>query len=193
VSAGIWSQGFSEVCGIRLQISDFRFQISDFSQVFSMKFLDPLDTLSDPTLVNAQTGTVIASSVEVARTSAARRQGLLGREGLPAGSALVITRCNAIHTMGMQFAIDVAFVDADGCVRKIVHRLRPRRIAIAPRASTVIELAAGQLDPGCLSVGDRVYLAPRSGAVPVAGTAEVSERGPSARQMTAASVMARLG
>jgi len=158
-----------------------------------MKFLDPLETLSDPTLVNAQTGTVIASSVEVARTSETRRRGLLGREGLPTGSALVITRCNAIHTMGMQFAIDVAFVDADGRVRKIVHRLRPRRIAIAPRAWAVIELAAGQLGPDCLNVGDRVYLAPRSSDVPGAGTAEVSERRPSTRLLTAASVVARFG
>lgn len=152
-----------------------------------MKFLDPLETLSDPTLVNAQTGAVIASSVEVARTSATRRRGLLGREGLPTGSALVITRCNAIHTMGMQFAIDVAFVDADGCVRKIVYRLRPRRIAIAPRAWAVIELAAGGLGPDCLRVGDRVYLAPRSSDVPEPGTDDVSERHPPTRRMAAAS------
>jgi len=152
-----------------------------------MRFLDPLETLSDPTLVNAQTGAVIATSVEVARTSATRRRGLLGREGLPTGSALVITRCNAIHTMGMQFAIDVAFVDADGCVRKIVHRLRPRPIAIAPRARAVIELAAGELRPDRLRVGDRVYLAPRPSDVPEAGTDEVSERGPSTRRMAAAS------
>ena len=125
-----------------------------------MRFLDPLDTLSDPALVNAQTGAVIAGSVEVARTSAARRRGLLGREGLPRGSALLITRCNAIHTIGMQFAIDVAFVDRDGCVRKIVRGLPPRRIAIAPRAWVAIELAAGELQPDRLHLGDRVYLAP---------------------------------
>ena len=125
-----------------------------------MKFLEPLETLSDPTLVNAQTGAVIAASLEIARTSATRRRGLLGREGLPPGTALVITRCNAIHTIGMQFAIDVAFVDAEGCVRKIVRRLRPRRIAIASRAWAAIELAAGELKPDCLRVGDRVYLAP---------------------------------
>ena len=152
-----------------------------------MKFLDPLETLSDPTLVNAQTGAVIATSVEVARTSATRRRGLLGREGLPTGSALVITRCNAIHTMGMQFAIDVAFVDADGCVRKIVYRLRPRRIAIAPRAWAVIELAAGDLHPDRLGVGDRVCLAPRSIDVPDTGTDDVSEPPPSAQRMAAAS------
>jgi len=82
-------------------------------------------------------------------------------------------------------------VDGDGCVRKIVHRLRPRRIAIAARAWAVIELAAGQLGPDCLNVGDRVYLAPRSSDMP-AGAAEVSERRPSPRQLAAAGVMARL-
>jgi uncharacterized protein len=152
-----------------------------------MKFLDPLETLSDPTLVHAQTGAVIATSVEVARTSATRRRGLLGRQGLPPGSAIVITRCNAIHTIGMQFAIDVAFVDADGCVRKIVYRLRPRRIAIAPRAWAVIELAAGQLHPDRLHVGDRVYLAPRSSDVPEAGTDDASKRRSSTLRMAAAS------
>jgi hypothetical protein len=133
-----------------------------------MTFLDPLEALSDPTLVNAQTGAVIATAVEIARTSATRRRGLLGREGLPTGSALVITRCNAIHTIGMQFAIDVVFVDKNGCVRKIVYRLRPRRIAIAPRAYAVIELAAGELTPDRLRVGDRVSLAPRACEAPEA-------------------------
>ena len=152
-----------------------------------MKFLDPLETLNDPTLVHAQTGAVIATSVEVARTSATRRRGLLGRKGQPHGSAIVITRCNAIHTIGMQFAIDVAFVDAEGCVRKIVYRLRPRRIAIAPRASAVIELAAGELHPGRLHVGDRVYLAPRSSDAPEAGTDTASKPRPSTLRMAAAS------
>ena len=151
-----------------------------------MKFLEPLETLSDPRLVHAQTGAVIATSVEVAQTSATRRRGLLGRRGLPPGSAIVITRCNAIHTIGMQFAIDVAFVDADGCVRKIVYRLRPRRIAIAPRAWAAIELAAGELHPDRLHVGDRLYLAPRSSDVPEAGAGGRATRHPSTLGVAAA-------
>jgi uncharacterized membrane protein (UPF0127 family) len=127
------------------------------------RFLEPLEALSAiaaPTIVNARTGAVVATSAEVARTSRERRRGLLGRSGLPGGSALIIARCNAIHTIGMQFAIDVAFVDAQGCVRKIVYRLPPCRIAISPRARVTIEFAAGELEARALRVGDRLTLAP---------------------------------
>jgi hypothetical protein len=127
------------------------------------RFLEPLDALSAiaaPAIVNARTGAVVATSAEVARTSSERRRGLLGRSGLPGGSALIIARCNAIHTIGMQFAIDVAFVDARGCVRKIINRLPPYRIAISPRARVTIEFAAGELEASALRVGDRLTLAP---------------------------------
>jgi uncharacterized membrane protein (UPF0127 family) len=112
-------------------------------------------------LVNARTETVLASSVEVARTSAARRRGLLGRNELPRGSALVISRCNAIHTIGMRFAIDVAFVDSGGRVKKIVTGLPPWRIAVSPLASMAIEFTAGVLQPDVLRVGDWLYLVPQ--------------------------------
>ncbi len=127
------------------------------------RFLEPLAALSAvaaPAIVNARTGAVIATSAEVARTSSERRRGLLGRNGLPGGSALIIARCNAIHTIGMRFVIDVAFVDAQGCVRKIVYRLPPRRVAISPRARVTIEFAAGELEASALRVGDRLTLAP---------------------------------
>jgi uncharacterized membrane protein (UPF0127 family) len=131
-----------------------------------MRFLEPLEprgalaSIAALAIVNARTGAVVATSAEVARTSSDRRRGLLGRSGLPGGSALVISRCNAIHTIGMQFAIDVAFVDANGCVRKIVYRLPPRRIAISPGARVTIEFAAGELEARALRVGDLLSLAP---------------------------------
>lgn len=128
-----------------------------------MHFLDPLATLAEPAIVNAQTGALVASSVEVAQTSAARRKGLLGRTELPRGSALVISRCNAVHTIGMRFPIDILFVDAQGRVRKVVYGLGPRRIAFSPGARLAIEFAAGELPPHRLQVGDRVYLGPLSG------------------------------
>jgi uncharacterized membrane protein (UPF0127 family) len=116
-------------------------------------------------LVNERTGATVASAVEIADTSAKRRRGLLGRDHLPSGSALVLTRCNAIHTIGMRFPIDVAFVDSKGRVRKVVHALGPWRMAISPLAVSAIELAAGELRDG-LQVGDRIQLVPHVEALP---------------------------
>lgn len=109
-------------------------------------------------LINARTGTPLAESVELADTSAARRRGLLGRDGLPSGAALVLTPCNAVHTIGMRFAIDVAFVDGRGVVRRIVRELRPWRMAVSPFASMAIEFGGGELRRAALRVGDRLYL-----------------------------------
>ena len=53
-------------------------------------------------------GTVLAS-VEVARSRAARRKGLLGRDGID--GALLLTPARSVHTLGMRFDIDVAFLD----------------------------------------------------------------------------------
>jgi uncharacterized membrane protein (UPF0127 family) len=125
-----------------------------------MSFVDELSGgTSQPAIVNERTGRILASTVEVARTSAARRKGLLGRDELPYATALVISRCNAVHTIGMRFAIDVAFVDSRGQIRKIVNDLGPWRMAMSPFASTTIEFPAGSLDDQAARVGDRLIVA----------------------------------
>jgi uncharacterized membrane protein (UPF0127 family) len=107
-------------------------------------------------LLNARTGAALANSVELAMTSAERRKGLLGRDAMTPGSALVITRCAAVHTFWMRFPIDVAFVDSSGIVKKVVEDLGPWRMAGALFASTAIEFPAGTLKGGTLRAGDRV-------------------------------------
>ena len=72
-----------------------------------------------------------------------RLVGLLGRAGLPADQALLITPCNNIHTFFMRFAIDVVFLDRDGVIVAIVPHLRPWRIAMARAAHACLELDAG--------------------------------------------------
>jgi len=56
----------------------------------------------------------------------------------------------------MRFAIDAVFCDRDLRVVKVVHGLRPWRMAAARGAKTVIELAAGSADG--LEAGDRLEL-----------------------------------
>ncbi|MEQ1897734.1 MAG: DUF192 domain-containing protein [Vicinamibacterales bacterium] len=120
-------------------------------------FLRPLVASAEAStrqLVNVRTGFRIATRVETAFDSASRRQGLLGRQSMAAGDALVIAPCPAIHTAFMQFAIDVIFAARDGRIVGLRRRVRPWRIAFAVRAFAAIELPAGTIDPTTLRVGD---------------------------------------
>ncbi len=75
--------------------------------------------------------------------------GLLERDRLPSGHALLIPRARSVHTIGMRFPITVAFLDASLRVIE-VRPLPPGRIAL-PRhwARHVLELPAGaDIRPG---------------------------------------------
>jgi hypothetical protein len=124
-------------------------------------FLAPLLKKSDPplSLLNSRTGGLVADRVETAFDSDSRRRGLMGREGLPAGTALVIAPSNSVHTFHMRFAIDVVFAGRDGRVLKVRRALRPWRVTGAWGAFAVIELAADSPGLDGLLVGDRLEVA----------------------------------
>ena len=100
-------------------------------------------------------GDVLAAA-DVASSFGARLKGLLGRDGVE--GALLLRPAKSVHTLGMRFAIDVAFCDRDLVVLDVVtlrpHRLtRPRR-----RARCVIEAEAGAFERWGLRVGDQLEL-----------------------------------
>lgn len=105
-------------------------------------------------LVNDRNGRVVAAHVLTAFDSASRRTGLLKHASMPEGTALIIAPCSAVHTFGMRFPIDVAFVARDGRVLKVRHAVGPRRMTAALGAFAVIELAAGQLAAADTQSGD---------------------------------------
>ena len=109
-------------------------------------------------LVNERTGAVVAETLETAFDSGTRRRGLLGRDDLAAGAALVLAPCNAVHTCRMRFPIDVVFVARDGRVTKIVRRLAAWRAAASFLAFATIELRAGTLEGADLTIGDRLVV-----------------------------------
>ncbi len=123
------------------------------------RFLEPLASVGTPMLINGRSGKSVASSVEIATTRARRRRGLLGRDGLCAGSAFVLAPCRAVHTIGMRFPIDVVFIDDEGQVVKLVEHMSGWRIALAGSADITIELWAGALRAVDVRVGDRLCLA----------------------------------
>jgi uncharacterized membrane protein (UPF0127 family) len=109
-------------------------------------------------LLNERTGAVVASAIETAFDSSTRRRGLLGRDGLPRGAALVLAPCNAIHTVRMRFPIDVVFAARDGRITKIVRRLAAYRMAASMRAFATIEFPADATEEAGLSPGDRLVV-----------------------------------
>jgi uncharacterized membrane protein (UPF0127 family) len=85
-----------------------------------------------------------------------RARGLLGRPPLAAGEALLIEPCRAIHTFGMGYALDLAFLDRDGRICKVAYAVRPGRLAGSLRARATLELAAGMLEASGLRLGDAI-------------------------------------
>ena len=110
-------------------------------------------------VINAASGVTLASDVGFALTRRERARGLTGRPFMEQGEALVIPRCRHVHTFGMRFAIDVAFLDRSGEVVKTCRDLRPRRVSpLAPRARLVIEFPAGTLDLTGTTPGDTLLV-----------------------------------
>lgn len=100
-------------------------------------------------------GRVLAST-EVALTRRDRRRGLLGRDELE--GALVLQSCRWVHTVGMRFPLDVAYLDAEGTVVKTLH-MAPYRVGIPViRARNVVEAHAGAFARWGLRVGDVIEI-----------------------------------
>lgn len=78
-----------------------------------------------------------------ARTFRERLVGLLASESISPGFALGLRPCACVHTFGMRFPIDVAFVDRDDVVLRLFVAVSPWRIVGCPGAAAAIELAAG--------------------------------------------------
>ena len=69
-----------------------------------------------------------------------RLRGLLGTG--PDAAPVMLVRCRSIHTFGMGYALDVAFVGERGEVLKVERGLEPRRFAAHPEACCVMERPA---------------------------------------------------
>ena len=99
-------------------------------------------------------GVVIGDKIEVADTFYTRLKGLLGRSGLEEGQGLLLVPCNAIHCVGMKFAIDVVFMDIDIRVIWIRENMKPGTRESKNDAYYVLELASGVVKEKRIQRGD---------------------------------------
>jgi hypothetical protein len=105
---------------------------------------------------NQNRGTVLAEAADVADTSAKRRTGLLKHTKLEPGAGLWIAPCEAVHSFGMKFAIDVVYLDRKKRVRKVRKEMVPRRLSACLTAHSVLELPVGVIEASRTEPGDQL-------------------------------------
>lgn len=109
---------------------------------------------------NVRNGNELSSDVIVATGLIKRMKGLLGKKELGRGESLWIRPCKSIHTIGMRFTIDAAFMDDENIVLAVRKSLRPNRMTLLyPHAASVLELPSGTLVATDTRVGDRITIA----------------------------------
>lgn len=125
------------------------------------------DSTSDPSAEACwlvRDGLVLASLM-IPRTKRERGRGLLGREGIE--GAMLITPARSVHTVGMRFEIDVALLDSEHRVLKVLTMKR-RRVSMPVRGCvSILEAEAGVFRTWNLAPGDELevrHAVPGNGA-----------------------------
>ncbi len=100
-------------------------------------------------------GQVLAAA-EVAEGLPARIRGLLGRSGFE--GALFLPRTRSVHSVGMRFCLDVAFLDRELTVMDTVQLPPWRMTRPRWRCRWVLEAEAGAFERWGLRPGDQLEL-----------------------------------
>jgi len=109
---------------------------------------------------NISRGTILGERIRVAESGLSGIIGLLGEHKLTPGDGLLIVPSQGVHTLGMQFPIDVLVLDNDWKILGVRKRMRPFLVTrIYFRAAAVLELPPGTVEDSSTCVGDSVEFA----------------------------------
>ena len=98
----------------------------------------------------------VLAALEVTENRKERMQGLLDREGID--GAILIRPARSVHSVGMQFALDVAVCNKDLVVLRTLC-LRPGRLTRPSlRGCCIIEAEEGAFDRWKLRPGDHLEI-----------------------------------
>jgi uncharacterized protein len=107
----------------------------------------------------ATAGEILVPELLIAVRAWSRMRGLLGRSGLAQGTGMLLDPCGSIHTIGMQFSLDVIFLDRDDRIVRVIQALHPNRFALGgPGARCAVELESGWFDMSRIEVGQQLEL-----------------------------------
>jgi uncharacterized membrane protein (UPF0127 family) len=98
----------------------------------------------------------VLAALEVTESRKERMQGLLDRDGIE--GAMLIRPARSVHSVGMQFTIDVAFCDKELVVLRTVC-LRPGRLTRPSlKGCCVIEAESGAFERWKVRAGDQLEI-----------------------------------
>jgi uncharacterized membrane protein (UPF0127 family) len=86
----------------------------------------------------------------------ARLRGLMWSNGPNLGEAMLLRHCASVHTCFLFEPLDVAYLDNDGIVVRLVPKLLPWRVSCCRTAAHTLELQRGAIAAFGLSVGQRI-------------------------------------
>ncbi len=108
-------------------------------------------------IFNQTRNALLADKVVVADTFFSRTKGLLGKQSLEANEALIIRRCNSIHTFFMRFNMDAVFIDSKNKVIGLREDMSPGKISrIYLKAHSVVELPAKKISQTQTQIDDEL-------------------------------------
>ena len=106
-------------------------------------------------IMNRTRGTLLGTRVRLADSWWSRFRGFLLRPEPRFGEGILLTPCNAIHTWGMSFPLDVVFLDASGRVLEVIEGLPPGTTAVrVPGGRYVLEVPTRTIEATGTTVGD---------------------------------------
>lgn len=106
-------------------------------------------------IVNLTRGIVLGTRIMLADSWWSRFRGYLGRRVPQRGEGILLVPCNAVHTYGMAFELDVIFLGADGGVLHMIPEMGTwQRSPRVTGCRYVLEVPPGTIRQTGTSVGD---------------------------------------
>ncbi len=95
-------------------------------------------------LIQKNNRKILANKVRLCRNFFSRARGLLGTKELASEEACWLIPCNSVHTFGMNYPIDVYFLNKKNEIISMIQNMKPNRVSpVVWKAHSVLELRSG--------------------------------------------------
>ena len=103
-------------------------------------------------------GQCISSLMTIPESFYQRAKGLLGKKYIDKRESMLFYNCSSIHMFGMKFPIDIAYLDNDMRILKLVKNVKPWKLSSCKGANHTIEFSLGIIKEYQLQIGEQLII-----------------------------------